>query len=225
MKSRKIKKTVHPKPIQKLIDEFSKFPAVGPRAACRFAYYLRGLPDKELEILAASVAGLKKSLKTCLFCFRSFEPDGGAKLCGICRSRGRDRSVLCLVEKETDLISLEKAKTYQGLYFVLEGIVAGGGKKGSRRIKTRELVRRIKNPEKFGLEGAKFGEIILGLNPTAKGEAVSLEIKKALEKARAAGGKAGKSPKITRLGRGLPLGGELEYADPETLKSAVKGRE
>lgn len=197
---------MYSKSIQKLIDLFSKFPTVGPRTAARFVFYLLNLTEEEVDDLLVTIQAMKKKVKTCNSCFNSFEGEGN--LCEICSNNGRDKSLLCVVEQETDLVPLEKTKKYRGLYFVLGGTVSGFKKSEVEKLRTKELEERIKNdPE--------VKEIILALNPTREGEATALYIERLLKP-------FGK--KITRLGRGLPSGGELEYADEETLSSALESR-
>lgn len=209
---------MHSPTIQKLIDLFSKFPTVGPRTASRFVFYLLKLPKEKLEKLTAAILELKNKISICQFCFNPFEASISANsdnnLCEICSNRTRDRSLLCLVEKETDLISLEKTKKYNGLYFILGGTASALKKEDVKKIRTNELVDRIKEPEKFGLT-AKFQEIIIATNPTTEGETTMLYLERLLKPL---------NIKTSRLARGLPTGGELEYADEETLKSALEGR-
>ena len=204
---------MYPKSIQKLIDLFSKFPTVGPRTATRFVFYLLKTSKKEIEELVKSITNLKKEIRICSFCFNPFQGEGN--LCEICSNATRDRTLLCIVEKETDLNSLEKTKKYQGLYFILGGTVSALKKQDFKKLRTKELIERIKNPEKFGIPGVKFKEIIIATNPTTEGEATALYLERKLKPT---------NIKITRLGRGLPVGAELEYADKETIESALKGR-
>ena len=207
---------MYPKSIQKLIDIFSKFPSVGPKTAARFIFYLKKVPEKEVENLLELIKHLKKDIKTCSFCFNIFEGPGAKEdLCPICQNPTRDRTLLCVVEKEQDLVSIEKTDKYKGLYFILGGTIPIL-KKEKKKIKEKELRQRILHPEKFGLFAAEFKEIILALNPTAEGKATMLYLKRFLKP-------LGK--KITSLGLGLPKGGELEYADEETLASAFERRE
>lgn len=205
---------MYSKTIQKLIDSFSKFPGVGPKTAARFVFYLTKRGEKELDDLSKTISSLKASLKTCNFCFSLFEEEG--ELCKICSDPSRDRSILCIIEKETDLVSIEKNKVYKGLYFILGGTVSTLRTKELKKLRLAELRERIKKPEKFGILGASFKEIIVATNPTVKGEATALFLERKLKDLR---------KKITRLGRGLPVGGELEYTDKETLSSAFKSRE
>lgn len=210
-----------PEPIQKLIDLFSKFPTVGPRTAARFVFYLIKLPKEKIEELTRSILQLKESIKLCSFCFKPFQGDDN-QLCEICSNRSRNKNLLCIVEKETDLESIEKTKKYKGLYFIFGGAKSILEKDDDKEIKMKELEKRLKNPEKLGLPDAQFKEIIIAINPTAEGEAATLFLERKLKSLELPENK--KLPKITRLGRGLPVGGELEYADEETLSSAFESR-
>lgn len=206
----------YPPSIQKLIDIFSRFPTVGPRTAARFVFYLMQLSEQEIKEILDSISNLKKTIKVCSFCFNPFQAaDTEENLCPICQNKTRNRNLLCLVEKETDLIILEKTKKYNGLYFILGGTVSKLKKDDIKKLRADELVERIKNPERKGLSGADFQEIIIAFNPTTEGEATALYLERLLKP-------LGK--KMTRLGRGLPIGGELEYADEETLSSALESR-
>ncbi len=206
----------YPPSIQKLINLFTKFPTVGPRTAARFVFYLMRLSKTEIQEITQSILNFKESIKLCDFCFNPFdfarrslgEGETPINLCSICQNPSRDKTLLCILEKETDLTSIEKTKIYKGLYFILGGNVL-------KNLRTEELLKRIKNPEKFGISGDQFKEIIIAINPTTEGEATTLYLERLLKP-------LGK--KITRLGRGLPLGAELEYADEETLGSALEGR-
>lgn len=202
----------YPKSIQKLIDSFSKFPTVGPRTAARFVFYLLKLPQEEINNLITSISELKKNIKTCKLCFQSFESNGD--LCEICQNPSRDKSLLCVLEKETDLISLEKTRKYNGLYFILGGTVSSLRKIDIDKLRSSELLERAKSPE--------IKEIIIATNSTTEGESTRLYIERLLKPFTC--GEQGRTKKTTHLGRGLPVGGELEYADEETLGSALEGR-
>jgi len=204
---------MYPPPIQHLIELFSRFPTVGPRTAARFVFYLQGLSQKEIGELIGAIQDLKQKVRPCRFCFLPFQ--GEEELCDICSDRKRDRQLLCIVEKETDLEALEKTKKYRGLYFVLGGTLGRFRKKDIEKMRTKELQARISHPEKFGLEDAKFQEIIIATNATREGETTALYLQRLLSPFKI---------KITRLGRGLPVGGELEYADEETLAGALDNR-
>ena len=206
---------MYPEPIQRLIDLFSKFPTIGPRTAARFVFYLMKLPEEETKQLTNSILELKEKIRLCEFCFNPFQPSETNQLCLICSDPKRDKSLLCLVEKECDLAAIEKTKKYQGLYFILGGTVSALKKKNIEKLRIKELEERIKNPEGFGIKEASLEEIIIATNPTTEGEATALYLERILKPT---------GIKITRLGRGLPMGGELEYADEETLNSALEGR-
>jgi len=197
---------MYPKSIQKLIDLFSKFPTVGPRTSARFVFYLLKLPKEEVDNLVSSITELKNNIKICELCFNPFEGDG--ELCRICQDDRRDKTLLCIIEKETDLIPLEKTKKFNGLYFILGGTASTLKKKDVEKLRIKELEERVKShPE--------IKEIIIATNPTTEGNATTLYLERLLKP-------FGK--KITRLGRGLPVGAELEYADEETLRAAFEGR-
>ncbi len=202
---------MYPPSIQKLIERFSKFPTVGPRTAARFVFYLLKAKKEEVEELIKSINDLKKSIKLCSFCFNPFDVSKNSiaeELCEICRDPVRDRTLLCVVEKESDLISIEKTKKYKGFYFILGGVISALKKEEIKKLRIGELQQRIKSrPE--------IKEIIIATNPTTEGEATALYLERFLKPF---------NKKITRLGRGLPVGGELEYADEETLASALEGR-
>lgn len=206
---------MYPPSIQKLIEQFSKFPTVGPRTAARFVFYLLQLPKREIEELVKLISNIQQSVKQCLFCFNHFEGEGN--LCQICSDPTRDRSLLCIVEKEQDLVALEKINKYKGLYFILGGTVSTLKKTDIEKLRIRELKNRLMTPEKFGILGAHFKEIIIATNPTTEGEATFLYLERLLKN-------FSRNRQITRLGRGLPVGAELEYADEETLSNAFDGR-
>jgi len=208
---------MHPPVIQKLIELFSKLPTVGPRTAARFVFYLIKLPQEELEELIEAIENLKQDIRICSFCFKPFQ-NSQEKLCEICSNNGRDKTTLCLVEKESDLNSIEDTKRYKGLYFILGGTISGLKKEDFEKIRAEELEQRMKNPENYGLSGTNFKEIIIATNPTTEGEATGLYLERKLKELNLT------DIKITHLGRGLPVGGELEYADDETLASAFEGR-
>ena len=192
--------------IKKLIELFSKFPTVGPRTSARFVFYLMRKDNQEIEELIQAIQNIKKEVKTCFWCFNPFE--GKGELCEICQNQGRDQSILCIIENETDLASIEKTKQYKGLYFILGGTVSALRKQDIKKLRIKELEQRIK-------DHSEVKEIILAINPTVDGEATTLYLERILKPF---------NKKITRLGRGLPRGGELEYADEQTLKDALDRR-
>lgn len=192
--------------IQKLIDLFSRFPTVGPKTAGRFVFYLIGKKKEEIDELVEAILELKKKIKLCDFCFKPFE--GEEKLCEICSNPLRDKSLLCLVEKESDLEVLERTKKYNGLYFILGGSLLAVKKEELKKLRVKELEEKIKkHPE--------IKEIIIATNPTTEGQATALFLERKLKPL---------NKKISHLARGLPVGGEIEYADEETLGAALEGR-
>lgn len=195
--------------LDKLINIFRGFPAVGPRTARRFCYYLMKLPKDKTDELTNAIQELKNRIKLCEFCFNPFE--GERNLCPICQNQTRNKNLLCIVEKEADLLSIENTKKYIGLYFVLGGTVATMRKEDINGLRIEELKKRIGQNN--------FLEIIVALNPTPEGKATSVLVESAIKE-------TGKFPvpKITHLAKGIPVGGELEYADEETLESALEGR-
>ncbi|MEK7542465.1 MAG: recombination mediator RecR [Patescibacteria group bacterium] len=200
---------MYPKSIQKLIEIFSHFPTVGPRVASRFVFYLLKAQDSEIDDFIKALHNLRKEIRPCTFCFNPFDvrdDEQQTGLCAICRDATRDMTLLCIVEKESDLEQLEKTKHYRGRYFLLGKINDILRKEGLQSIKAQELKSRMANEIK---------EVILALNPTTEGEAGVLYLERLLKP-------YGK--KVTRLGRGLPVGGELEYADDETIRGALEGR-
>lgn len=206
---------MYPKPIQQLLELFSKFPTIGPRTAGRMVFYLLKSKENSFDEFVGALKDLREQMKLCAFCFNPFAKESGeGTLCAICIDTKRDRSLLCVVEKEEDLATLEQTKTFQGLYFILGGTVGNLRKEDLQNLRTEELKKRIENSESFGVKSS-FQEIILALNPTTEGEATTLYLQRILEPLKI---------KTTRLGRGLPIGGEVEYADEETLRNALESR-
>lgn len=202
---------MYSKNIQRLIDIFSKFPTVGPKTATRFVFYLLRLSKEEIQELIIAIAKLKESVKVCNSCFNSFEiskTGDSETICQICSNPIRDKSLLCVVANEIDLEAIEKTKKYKGLYFVLGGTVSNLKKTDLEKLRIKQLENLIKNR-------SELKEIILAFNLNTEGETTSLYLERILKPF---------NKKITRLGRGLPKGGELEYADEETLASALEGR-
>ncbi len=202
---------MHSSIIEKLITLFSRFPGIGPRTATRFAFYCLNVKKEEMEELINTLKSLKDNVKLCSFCFKAIE--GEKELCSICNSTRRDRETICVVEKETDLLSIEKTDEYNGLYFILGGTVSPLRKKDIKSVRVEELKERIINHKKFNLP--KIREIIIATNQNTEGEATAIFIARILSSL---------NVKYTRLGRGLSTGSELEYADDETLSFALRGR-
>ncbi|OGZ32804.1 MAG: recombination protein RecR [Candidatus Portnoybacteria bacterium RBG_13_40_8] len=198
-----------PRPIQNLIDEFSKLPSVGPRQAARFVFYLINQPKEEIEKFAKKLFILKK-IKYCHFCNRTMETDHEKTiLCSICKNKDRNRTMVCIVEKDTDIESIEKTKRYDGLYYVI-----GTEDENKQLARLKDLISRIKKSNK------ELKEIIIATDATTEGETIALYAARQLAELN----KIYPELKITRLGRGLSTGSELEYMDEDTLTNALLGR-
>jgi len=214
---------MYPEPIQKLAALFSRLPGIGPRMAARLAFHLLKAPNQEVQEFGEAILQLGKRMRLCAFCFNPFDfapfdtAQGrqGKSLCTICADTGRVKTMLCVVEKESDLEALEATRAYRGLYFVLGGTVGMLRKVDMRHLRMDELKERIADPKKFGIAGTGFSEAILAMNLTTEGEATALYLERVFGPL---------NIKTTRLGRGLPVGGELEYSDSETLKQSLENR-
>ncbi len=194
-----------PKTIQKLIESFEKLPGVGPKTAQRLTFYLLHVPQSELDNFSSSLTNLKKDTIICSICNMIDEVNP----CSICSSQTRDKTTICVVEQPLDVLALEKNGNFKGIYHVLHGKIDPLNNIGPDEIFISSLLPRLK---KQNLE-----EIILATNPTMEGEATAMYIAKQV--------KAQKQDiKITRIGRGLPVGADLEYADDITLQRAMEGR-
>lgn len=191
-----------PKSIQNLIEAFERLPGIGPKTAQRLTYYLLHAPKEEANALADAATGMKEKTKICSICFNIGEED----TCQICSDSSRDSSIIAIVEDPLDVLALEKAG-FKGLYHVLHGVISPLENIGPDELHIREILGRLKD--------GKVKEIILATNPTMEGEATAMYIQRLI------------SPlgiKITRIARGLPVGGDLEYADETTLSRAMEGR-
>ena len=195
-----------PEAIQKFIAAFSKLPSLGPRLTTRLAFYLTDLPKNDLRELESALGSLK-NFGRCKQCFfLSMNGD----LCGICSNPKRDKSIIAIVEKETDLISIEKTGNFGGQYLVLGRLGDLNALETAQKLKLEHLKKRIAN-EPHG----KIKELIIALNPNATGDYVAQVIAEDFKNL---------AERITRLGRGIPTGGEIEFADEETLNQALKRR-
>ena len=197
-----------PKAIQNLIESFEKLPGVGPKTAQRLTFYLLHVPQGELDKFALSLENLKKNTILCSNCLMIDEKDP----CSICSDSQRDKSTICVVEEPLDVLAIEKGRSYKGVYHVFHGKIDPLNNIGPDEIYVAPLLSRLKTQK------AKVKEIILATNPTMEGEATAMYIAKQI--------KAQNSKvKITRIGRGLPVGADLEYADETTLQRAMEGRD
>jgi len=216
--------------IKKLTDIFRKFPTVGSRTAGRFVYYLMKLPKERTDELINAIIELKNKIKLCQMCFNPFESfdsaqDKSPSLCAICSDTRRNKNLLCIVEKETDLLSLESTKKYNGLYFILGGTVSTMRKEDLSQLRIEELKKRLRQPFGTAQGDNNLSEIIIALNPTPEGKTTSVLVEQTIKEVHpSASSGSGQALKITHLARGIPIGGELEYIDEETLESALEGR-
>jgi recombination protein RecR len=202
-----------PKAIQNGIESFERLPGIGPKSAERLTFYLLHVPQGELDRFAASVQNLQKDTVICSTCFNIGETDP----CSICSDSARNQSLICVVEQPLDVIALEKSKKYLGVYHVLNGKIDPLNNIGPDEIRISELILRIKNTPLGTGQESEIKEIILATNPTMEGEATAMYIAKKLKV-------QNEKLKVSRIGRGLPIGADIEYADPTTLERAMEGR-
>lgn len=196
---------MHNSPIQNLIDEFNKLPGIGPKTSERFVFYLLKKPKEEIEKLILAVKNLREKITICSECFNFSEKNP----CSICANLKRNKTQVCVVAEPQDISVLEKTNEFQGVYFVLGGLLNTLDGITPERLKIKELVNKITR------QSPKMTEIIFALNPTLEGETTVLYLTKILKPYKI---------KITRLAQGLPMNSELEYADEITLSNALKGR-
>lgn len=194
-----------PKAIQATIESFEKLPGVGPKTAQRLTFYLLHVPQYELEKFAKSLTELKTATTICSICFIVGESDP----CEICDDKERDQSVICVVEDPLDVLALERGGRFKGAYHVLHGRIDPLNNIGPDEIFIKQLLERVSKND--------ISEIIIATNPTMEGEATAMYITKELRKQNI-------ELKITRIGRGLPIGADIEYADEITLQRAMEGR-
>ncbi|MEK7657799.1 MAG: toprim domain-containing protein [Patescibacteria group bacterium] len=196
-----------PEPIQNFIDVFSRLPSIGPRQATRLAFKFVAEGKNKIEQISDAVSNLKQ-MKICSNCF--FVHSNRESLCDICRDQNRDKKTIMIIEKETDLISLERPKKFKGRYLILGELNKSGLLESAQKLRLNNLKNFIKK-ELAGIAE----EIIIATNPTTYGDLQAMTVAKELE---------GLSKKISRLGRGMPTGGEIEFADEETLTHAIERR-
>jgi len=196
-----------PKSIQNLINEFSKLPGIGPKTASRLAFYLLRQPNLDLQSFGSAVANLQKNIIYCSRCFNMAETEP----CALCADNKRNQNLICVVEDALDVVAMNQIAGYSGVYHVLGGVISPLDGIGPEKLKIQELFTRLSAPEPK--------EIILATNPSMEGEATAMYIARQLKDPRFA------HVKVTRLGRGLPMGADLEYADEFTLSQALDGRQ
>ena len=196
--------SVLPRSVQKLIDEFARLPGIGPKSASRLTFYLLRGTDNQAGELAAALQELKERTRLCSVCFNITEDDP----CPICDDDARDARLLCVVEEPLDVLAIERSRAYSGRYHVLHGAISPVEGIGPDDLRVTELLDRVNK--------GNFQEIILATNPTLEGESTALYLQRRL---------TDNTVRLTRLARGLPVGGDLEYTDEITLGRAFEGRQ
>jgi len=194
---------VYAAPVQDLIDELGRLPGIGPKSAQRIAFHLLKLPKEDALRLASAITEVKDRVS---FCHRCFNVSEGPE-CGICRDTRRDPTVVCVVEEPRDIVAIEKTQDFRGRYHVLQGAINPIEGIGPDQLRIRELLRRLGEEE--------INEVILCTNPNLEGDATAMYLSRQLRPL---------GIKVTRLASGLPVGGDLEYADELTLGRALEGR-
>ena len=195
-------------PVARLIEAFARLPGIGPKTAQRLTYHLLRAPDAEARALARALVAVRDEVVFCDQCFNISD----APLCPICRDPGRDLTRLCVVEEPLDVLAIDRTGEYRGRYHVLHGAISPIDGIGPDRLKIRELLERV---DEAAAEGHRFDEVILATNPTLEGEATAMYLGERLD---------GRVGSVTRIARGLPVGGDLEYADDVTLIRSLQGR-
>ncbi|WP_374688495.1 recombination mediator RecR [Promineifilum sp.] len=195
---------VLPRSVQRLIDEFARLPGIGPKSASRLTFYLLRATDNQALDLSVALQELKERTRLCSVCFNITEDDP----CPICEDEARDAHLVCVVEEPLDVLAIERSRAYGGRYHVLHGAISPVEGIGPEDLRVTELVQRVAQ--------GQFTEIILATNPTLEGESTALYLQRRL---------AEYGVRMTRLARGLPVGGDLEYTDEITLGRALEGRQ
>jgi len=191
-------------PVSRLIEEFHKLPGIGPKTAQRLTYHLLRMPENQARLLAEAILEVKQKIVLCPICFNITEQEP----CVICRNPERDVTRICVVEEPLDVLAIERTRGYKGLYHVLHGTISPMDGIGPEDLRIKELLARLNNDV--------VQEIILATNPNLEGEATAMYVRRLV-------GSSG--IRVTRLARGLPVGGDLEYADEVTLTRALEGRQ
>ncbi|HIF3979572.1 TPA: recombination mediator RecR [Listeria monocytogenes] len=193
----------YPEPITKLIDSFMKLPGIGPKSAARLAFYVLDMKEDDVLDFAKALVDAKRNLSFCSVCGHITDKDP----CYICADTSRDRSVICVVQESKDVIAMEKMRDFHGLYHVLHGTISPMDGIGPEDINIPDLLKRLQDDT--------IEEVILATNPNVEGEATAMYISRLLKPS---------GMKVTRIAHGLPVGGDLEYADEVTLSKAMEGR-
>ncbi|MCW3059371.1 MAG: recombination mediator RecR [Capsulimonas sp.] len=193
----------YPKPIARLVGEFEKLPGIGPKSAQRLAFHIMRIPEDEARALAEALLAIKGSIRFCSICFNYSEGD----VCDICANPRRDKTHLCVVAEPRDLIAMEKTNEFKGVYHVLQGVISPLEGVTPDRLKVKELQTRVAD--------GGFKEIILAMNPTVEGDTTAMYLASILKPL---------GPRVSRIAHGMPVGGDLDYADQATLIQALEWR-
>lgn len=188
-------------PLEKLIEALAKLPGIGPKTAQRLAFYILNSNSSEVKGLAEAILGAKEKIRYCEICCNLTD----LSPCRVCKDSNRNQTMICVVEQPQDVIAFEKTKEYKGLYHVLHGAISPMDGVGPEQLRVKELISRLQNVK----------EVVVATNPTIQGEATAMYLAKLLKPL---------DVKITRIAHGLPVGGDLEYADELTLLRAFEGR-
>jgi recombination protein RecR len=195
-------------PVARLIEAFARLPGIGPKTASRLTFHLLRAPETEARALAAALIAVREQVVFCERCFNISD----RPVCSICDDTRRDGTQLCVVEEPLDVLALERTSEFKGLYHVLHGAISPIDGVGPDRLKIRQLIERAEEAQRCG---ARFEEVVIATNPTLEGEATAMYLAERLEPLVGS---------VTRIARGLPVGGDLEYADEVTLIRALQGR-
>lgn len=196
-----------PRSFEKLINEFAKLPGIGPKSASRLTFYLFKLPDHQIDVFAESLRQLKQNVFSCRQCFNMAEKE----ICDVCSDQKRNQNLIAVVEDTMDVLAIEQTGKFEGVYHVLGGAISPIDGIGPENLKIAELVERVKKMKEAGSEV----ELILATNPSLEGDATIMYIQKQIKPL---------DVKLTRLARGIPVGGEIEYTDESTLSDAINYR-
>ena len=202
--------SVYPAPLDRLVQELSKLPGIGEKTAARLAFHMLKAKRDEILRLAESIGKFRQEMGLCQGCFGFSEVNGqneDGTLCDVCRNPERERDKICVVEEPSDLIAVEKSHEFRGLYHVLHGTISPLDGIGPDALRIKELLERLRN--------GGVREVIVATNPTMQGEATALYLSKVIKPM---------GVSVTRIARGLPMGGDLEYTDAVTLGKALEGR-
>lgn len=192
-----------PRSVSRLIEEFHRLPGIGPKTAQRLTFYLLRTSKTQVDSLSDAIRDLREKITTCALCQNIAEDNP----CSVCRDESRDQAMICVIEEPLDLVALERTREYKGLYHVLHGAISPVEGIGPEDLRIKELLERLRN--------GRVHEVLLATNPNLEGEATAMYLERLIKPL---------GIRMTRLARGLPVGGDLEYADEVTLTRALEGR-